>query len=776
LLQIPQHFLELPAIKIQLAGDLAGAAAAPAVSKIKGIDLPASAPTAGQVLTATGTTATGWQTPASAPVSSVNAHTGAVVLAKTDVGLGNVDNTNDLGKPISATTQTALDAKAPLASPTFMGTVTVPTPTNATDASTKAYVDSAAATGTPDANGSTKGKLQLAGDLTGTATSPIVAKVNGVVLPGSAPTAGQVLTATSASATNWATPTAAPVVSVAGKTGVVTLTAADAGAIPTTDKGSASGVATLDGTTHIPAAQLPDLSGSYPRVFTPEAYGALGDGTTDDTAGVQAAINAAQVSGGEVRFGSKTYRCNGQIAIPNDGATTYPRQKSMRWVGSGSYSDPKGGGAPFPDLTAVGGTILDLRYSGGGFNFAKIDTRGKGLFEATGITFTDLGTSSNPFIKTTNTTLHFHSNAFVGNPTKYGTTCDQDAFILGGLDISIAGGSGPDAAFQGYGTVINQNYFARIRRAVLMQAWCNATVFRDNNIWQSCGSNLSDGAAIELFPGTTNGYIIGNVVDGNLIEVSYYPYGIKLTDYALGNTISNNSMWDPSGVTLYCVYAGTTNVRSNCILPGYGDLSARAYLFEQTPGLNNLLPGMISTTQSQFAQIAAFRKGIATGALYNLGAGVGPEIALGQGTNPPGIYVINGSTPPAFAAPVGSICIVKGSANSRVIWLKVNGTSTTGWNLFSSTVLSYQIKTTNYAISETEGDNVVVFNGASLTATLPQSLNCAPGRRFTIKNIYAGNLTIATTSSQTIDGTAPGFLAQWGILRVVSDGANWLTI
>src|SRR5664279_3990179 len=102
--------------KIQLAGDLAGAAAAPAVSKIKGIDLPASAPTAGQVLTATGTTATGWQTPASAPVSSVNAHTGAVVLAKTDVGLGNVDNTNDLGKPISATTQTALDAKAPLAS------------------------------------------------------------------------------------------------------------------------------------------------------------------------------------------------------------------------------------------------------------------------------------------------------------------------------------------------------------------------------------------------------------------------------------------------------------------------------------------------------------------------------------------------------------------------------------------------------------------------------------------------------------------------------------
>lgn len=42
---------------------------------------------------------------------------------KTDLGLGNVDNTSDLNKPISTATQTALNAKAPLASPTFTGTV-----------------------------------------------------------------------------------------------------------------------------------------------------------------------------------------------------------------------------------------------------------------------------------------------------------------------------------------------------------------------------------------------------------------------------------------------------------------------------------------------------------------------------------------------------------------------------------------------------------------------------------------------------------------------------
>lgn len=62
-------------------------------------------------------------------------------ITKAHVGLGNVDNTSDTNKPISSATQSALDLKAPLASPVFTGTVTVPLPTNATDASNKTYVD-----------------------------------------------------------------------------------------------------------------------------------------------------------------------------------------------------------------------------------------------------------------------------------------------------------------------------------------------------------------------------------------------------------------------------------------------------------------------------------------------------------------------------------------------------------------------------------------------------------------------------------------------------------
>ena len=45
------------------------------------------------------------------PVTSVNGQTGAVTLAKGDVGLGNVDNTSDANKPIGNATQVALNNK-----------------------------------------------------------------------------------------------------------------------------------------------------------------------------------------------------------------------------------------------------------------------------------------------------------------------------------------------------------------------------------------------------------------------------------------------------------------------------------------------------------------------------------------------------------------------------------------------------------------------------------------------------------------------------------------
>jgi hypothetical protein len=59
--------------------------------------------------------------------SELSAHTNSTSnphsVTKAQVGLGSVDNTSDQDKPISTSQQTALDAKAPTANPTFTGTV-----------------------------------------------------------------------------------------------------------------------------------------------------------------------------------------------------------------------------------------------------------------------------------------------------------------------------------------------------------------------------------------------------------------------------------------------------------------------------------------------------------------------------------------------------------------------------------------------------------------------------------------------------------------------------
>jgi hypothetical protein len=78
---------------------------------------------------------------ASAPVTSVAGKTGTVTLSKSDVGLGNVNNTTDAAKPVSTATQTALNAKARLSGDTFTGTVTAPNFVSSSDRRLKTDIE-----------------------------------------------------------------------------------------------------------------------------------------------------------------------------------------------------------------------------------------------------------------------------------------------------------------------------------------------------------------------------------------------------------------------------------------------------------------------------------------------------------------------------------------------------------------------------------------------------------------------------------------------------------
>lgn len=88
------------------------------------------------------------------------------------------------------------------------------------------------------------------------------------------------------------------------------------------------------------------------------------------------------------------------------------------------------------------------------------------------------------------------------------------------------------------------------------------------------------------------------------------------------------------------------------------------------------------------------------------------------------------------------------------------------------------------AVSRTLGtsDLVVLMDATSgvVTATLPTAVGIA-GRQYKIKDwkgkSATNNITIATTSAQTIDGSSTKILnSNYSSLTVISDGANWSII
>ena len=85
----------------------------------------------------------------------------------------------------------------------------------------------------------------------------------------------------------------------------------------------------------------------------------------------------------------------------------------------------------------------------------------------------------------------------------------------------------------------------------------------------------------------------------------------------------------------------------------------------------------------------------------------------------------------------------------------------------------YVAKTATY--TATTDDYTVDCTTGTFTVTLPTAVG-ATGRVYIVKNSGAGTITVATTSSQTIDGTSTVTLATKAVTRVQSNGSNWIVI
>ena len=71
--------------------------------------------------------------------------------------------------------------------------------------------------------------------------------------------------------------------------------------------------------------------------------------------------------------------------------------------------------------------------------------------------------------------------------------------------------------------------------------------------------------------------------------------------------------------------------------------------------------------------------------------------------------------------------------------------------------------------------SLVNITSGTFTVTLPTAVGIV-GYQFVIKNSGSGTVTLATTSSQTIDGASTQTITQYQSLTVVSNGANWILI
>lgn len=153
---------------------------------------------------------------------------------------------------------------------------------------------------------------------------------------------------------------------------------------------------------------------------------------------------------------------------------------------------------------------------------------------------------------------------------------------------------------------------------------------------------------------------------------------------------------------------------------------------------------------------------------------------LGGPTISTPVSLANGGTNKSLVASAGAVTysdsdsleLTSVGASGQV--LKSNGSSAPNFQWADMVTAS---ASTTYAILSTDEVIKVNASGGSFTVTLPTAVG-NNGKKFTIKRMdqtLANAVTIATTSSQTIDGaTTRKLMTQYEEFTVVSDNSNWV--
>lgn len=199
---------------------------------------------------------------------------------------------------------------------------------------------------------------------------------------------------------------------------------------------------------------------------------------------------------------------------------------------------------------------------------AKIEALGWGILTIDNVDLINGGTDPLPILRSTNTICKL-SCGFMGVGS--GSSCVTDAWIAGGINHVTNTGT-PNDEFQGYGSVMSNCGFHKIRRHAVLQTGANGINIHSLINDTSCGSSLPYGAPIEIHGDPTlSSASVGNTIHDNTFETTYYAIGAVSCTNSQLNVLGPNGVYDESsGPCLACYYFDNTSSQ-NQIIDGFHD-------------------------------------------------------------------------------------------------------------------------------------------------------------------------------------------------------------
>jgi hypothetical protein len=576
--------------------------------------------------------------------------------------------------------------------------------------------------------------VTVTGDLSGTLPSPTVAKIKGITLPSSAPTSGQVLQATSSNATNWATVTSNGTVNNATTSapGLIEL----AGDLGGTNTSATSPI--LAATSNVENI----ISSNVTVAGATQKSNNLSDLSSATTArtnlGLGTAATISSTAGGDLSgtLPSPTVaKIQGTtISSPSGGATSYLNAIGT-WttpIGSSNASSIDGvdvTGTPSANqvLTASSSTAASWTTQAAGASNATTST--PGLVELAG----DLsGTATAPTVTSTHLTSALPL-------AQGGTGSTTQNFVDLSSSQTIAG---------------TKTFSSPIAGSITGNA---ATATTATSAGSATTATNSTTAATATATNALNSATTTVVVNGATAPTS----GQVLT--ASSSTAA--SWTTPSASTSGAQALVPTAVKTSAYTASPGD-------FVPVDASGGSVTITLPTAPADKSRVEVKMINTAVNATNGYGnnyvtfsTGSGDVLNKSSGSTSGYLTILNQAAMLQYASSSAIWYIQSDDLPSTSVVLGISHTVTTSYNL-------------------TNTDHVLMADAtsAAFTVTLPTAVGF--NGRYTIDAISTGTniVTLATTSSQTIDGASTITLgtqvsgATYSSVDLISDGANWRVV